>query len=97
MDGNAENEPCLPWKVDYTYNDTCFTDFNDNNCAIRACQVEEKFVDRLYTYILSGEWYSLVYMHSNFFNPVDECLRRGIGGDRGEKACCGEYPNRRIV
>ena len=75
MDGDDENEPCLPWKVDYTYNDTCFTEFNDNNCAIRACQVEEKFVDRLYFYISSGEWYSIFNMHSNMFSPADECLQ----------------------
>ena len=78
MDGIADNEPCMPWKVDYTYNETCYTEFNDNNCALRACQVEEKFVDRLYSYILSGEWYSLVYMHSNFFSPPDECLQNDI-------------------
>jgi len=96
MDGMDDNEPCLPWEVNYTYEDeSCHTAFNDNDCRIRACQVEEKFVDRLYAYILSGEWYSLVYMHSNNFSPVDECLRRGAG-NKGEKACCGEYPNRRI-
>merc|ERR1712036_46742 len=62
IDGELENESCVPWEVDYQAGsgagrdrlESCTAANPDNNCAMRACSVEGIFVDNMLAVLLSG-------------------------------------------
>jgi len=112
LDGTDENESCEPWTVDYTGSTTLGTSSQDveieceakntNNCAIRACVIENNFILSVFAEFLSGSLFDPSLKHELGFDPKEECVVPGVpGGDGGdgndyikEKACCGSYPKR---
>lgn len=112
LDGTDENETCEPWTVDYTGTTTLgdsnqevaieCEDKNTNNCAIRACVIENYFILNVFAEFINGNVFDPSKKHEYGFNAKEECVSvNGGGGDGGdgndyvkEKACCGSYPKR---
>ena len=46
---------------------------NTENCAIRACIIEQNFVGKLFAYIMAGNQIDLSLKHDNGFDPVSHC------------------------
>ena len=110
LDGTEENEECEPWTVDYSGSTTLGDSSeqvvveceakNNNNCAIRACVIENNFILSVFAEYLSGSIFDPSKKHDFGFDPSSECYgpanSNGNGGDGNdyvkEKACCGSYP-----
>ena len=109
IDGNEENEPCIPWEVEYTtepISDTdlipnmCMLKNLGNNCAVRTCIVEQTFVNNFIFTIFSGVKFDKTKLHSQTSNFVENnCSKNGGGNDlqisQSWKSCCGIYPLRK--
>lgn len=102
MDAEDENDDdCIPWEIDYNSAPQSFDMLNQecqernvgNNCAIRACIVENSFVMNIFQTFLLGNQHSATYLHSNGFDTEANCPT--TKGQASEKACCGWYPERR--
>jgi len=113
LDGEDESQSCEPWTVDYNgstilgdSNDDVQVECeskNDNNCAVRACVIENNFILSVFAEFLSGSIFDPSKKHEFGFNVETECVFPvGGGGSAGgdgkdypkEKACCGTYPVR---
>merc|ERR1711936_883655 len=106
IDGELENDSCVPWEVDYAAGsgagrdrlESCTAANPDNNCAMRACAVEGIFVDNMLAVLLSGSQPDYpTYGHSEGFDAATDAgcpVKKGTPGVSGEKSCCGAYPNR---
>lgn len=113
LDGADESEECEPWTVDYTGSTLlgstdqevvieCERE-NTDNCAVRACVVENNFILAVFAEFFAGTVFDPSFKHEYGFNPVTECpAHPGNNGNAGgdgndyikEKACCGSYPVR---
>ena len=102
-DAEDEGTTCIPWEVTYVaavgggaapIDEECATLNAGNNCAIRACIVEGSFVANLLDVFLSGAAIDETLRHSNGFDVATNCPIKISSKAPGEKACCGNYPDR---
>lgn len=76
----------------------CATSNAGDTCAANACASESAFVK---TFLAENGALSADFQHTNVaFDPTTSCaLSNGFSSwsaTRGDKACCGSYPNRQI-
>jgi len=103
-DAITENDfDCVPWETDYQFqfanqdvSASCFASNPANNCAARACIVEQSFIAGLMKILFSGTAINNDLKHGNGFDTAVECpIKKCAGGScESEKGCCGDYPVR---
>lgn len=103
-DAISENDgDCLPWEQNYAFqfdnqdvSASCFASNSGNNCAARACIVEQSFIEGIFEIFFSGVSINIDFKHSNGFDTAVECpIKKCAGGSCDSvKACCGNYPVR---
>lgn len=76
---------------------TCTVNNFNNECAIQACTVEARFINRIYDMVIT-DFNSLAsesFMHDNF-DISSECVVRSVVAPEfsTERKCCGSYPER---
>jgi len=64
-----------------------------NNCAARACMVENYFVMKIFQHFLSGVTFDASLKHDlGLWHGKDDCPIKS--GTKSDKECCGTYPLR---
>lgn len=103
-DAISENDfDCVPWEQDYEFQfqnqdvtASCQNSNPNDNCASRACIVEQSFIGSLIGIFFSGTAINNDFKHGNCFDTSLECPAKTCSGQNCEsqKECCGDYPNR---
>jgi len=76
----------------------CFAANSGNNCAARACSVENYFVVNVFKLFMNDKNLDLSLKHSlGKFDPADpdSCPIKNTDAPLSEKECCGAYPLRK--
>ena len=68
----------------------------NNNCAARACIVEQSFISSIFEIFFSGTPINVNFKHDNGFDSDVECPLKQCNGQgcNSARECCGVYPNR---
>lgn len=95
---------CIPWEQNYQFqfqnqeiNPSCYASNPNDNCAARACIVEQTFISSIFEIFFSGVAINVNYKHGNGFDTSVECpIKQCSSGSNCDsvKDCCGEYPTR---
>jgi len=103
---DAQNEgdlDCVPWAQDYDFQFqnqdvvvSCESSNQGDNCAARACIVEQSFISAIFEIFFSGVAINNDFKHSNGFDSDASCPLKSCSGEGcdSSKDCCGDYPNR---
>lgn len=103
LDSIVAGSSCIPWDETYvSAASTGFTEGNEledcqtanpgNDCAIRSCAVEKRFISTMISLLFSSAAFDDSKQHSSGFDPELDCTR--IPGPASPKECCGDYPMR---
>lgn len=94
-DAEDEGDSCTPWEVTYTVGSgqagavaECTATNAGNNCATRACIVEQTFVAGLVDFFILQQG-SISVLDGPF-----DCSTASANTGVSAKSCCGSYPDR---
>ena len=80
------------------FSTSCNAENPNSVCAASACIAESSFVK---TYLVEKDGLNADYQHTNIDFDISTSCSMGNSftswtANRGEKACCGDYPNKQI-
>jgi hypothetical protein len=101
IDAEEAGTTCVPWEVTYLAANQGNVDVlvnlcnlqNTDDCAIRACIIEGKFVADIFQAFFGGLQLDMSAKHTNGFEVDTQCPTKS-GSGFSEKSCCGLYPYR---